>query len=109
MRKSLSVVLTIVVMLFCFCTVAVAQDIVMDKKIQNVVIKRDKNGAEYVRFIVTDTAQLNGISYQKSVSVVAFGDQVAKAKTYKKGQTLKAIVNKGDYKGNPSYTILELI
>jgi cAMP phosphodiesterase len=96
-------------MIACFTTVTYAQDVIIDKPIKSIVVKKDKNGNEYVRFMIDDKNTLNGISYSKETSVMAFGDQVPKAKTFKKGQTLKAVVNKGQYKGRTSYTIIEIV
>jgi len=108
MRKSF-IVLIACAILACFATVTFAQDVVIEKPIKSITIKKDKNGNEYVRFIVDDKNTLNGISYSKETSVMAFGDNVVKAKTFKKGQTLKAVVDKGSYKGRTSYTIIEIV
>lgn len=107
MNKIYSIVIALLVAL-CFCTVAIAQDVVIEKKINQIVYKKDKNGNEYARIMVNDKASLNGITYEKSVSIMAFGDQCQAVKTsgLKKGDTFKGVVNKGEWKGNPSYTLL---
>lgn len=109
MKKSLFVVIIIAAMLFCFATVSFAKDVQLTKEIKSVTIKKDKNNKEYVRFVVSETRTLNGISYKKDASVMAFGHTVEKAKTYKKGQTLNAIATEQQYRGSTSYTILEII
>ena len=106
--KKIFFVITICLMLVAFTGTVFAQDVFLEKEIKSVTIKKDKNGNEYVRFIVSDKATLNGVSYSKDASVMCFGDNVAKAKLFKKGQTLKAIVDKGSYKGRTSYTVIEI-
>jgi len=110
MKKSLMVVLTVVAMIFCFTTAVFAQDVVMEKQIKNISFKADKNGKQYARVIVAGTATLNGITYAKDLFITGFDSDVVTAlKSYKKGQTLKVIVSEGQYRGNPSYTILKVI
>ena len=109
MKKSLFVTMIIAAMLFCFATVSFAKDVQITKEIKSITIKKDKNNKEYVRIIVSDNRTLNGVTYKKDVSVMAFGDVVEKAKTYKKGQTLNAIAAESQYRGSTSYTILEII
>ena len=96
------------------CTLAVwqpgyAEDMVLTGKIQDVVQAVDKNQKPYVRVIVTAEKTLQGISYEVGVPVMAFGNQVEKARTLKKGDTLKAVVSVGEYRGNKSFTILKVL
>lgn len=107
MKKFYAVLIALLIAV-CFATVAVAQDVMIDKKVNAITFKKDKNGNEYARITVTDKATMNGITYDKSVSIMAFGDMATavKAAGLKKGDTLKGVANKGEYKGNPSYTLL---
>lgn len=98
-----------VLCLFTFAGFAVAEDQIMNKKIDNVKFKKDKNGNPYAMFIVPVQKELNGISYSTGAAVMAFSDVYAKAKTLKKGDTLHAVVAKGEYKGRTSYTVLKFI
>ena len=88
---------------------AYAQDEIKAWKIDSVTIAKDRNGADYVRFIVTEQRSLNGVKYDRSVPVMAFGETVKKAKTMKAGQTLKAVVSKRIFQERESYTILSLL
>ena len=109
MRK-VALFFTIVLMLFCFTGVALAEDIMLEKQIKNITFKADKNGNPYVRVIVAGTATVKGVTYNKDMFITGFdADVVAACKALKKGQTFKAIVAKGTYKGSPSYTILKVI
>ena len=79
---------------------------ILNAKITSMVERIDKNGNDYVRFIVNEDKTLNGTKYTVGVPVMAFGDLVKKAQNFKKGDTLKCIVQVREYKGNQSYTIL---
>jgi hypothetical protein len=89
--------------------VALAEDIVLTAKVEKVIVKNDKNGAAYARVLFTEKATLNGVEYNKTVSAVAFGDQTTRAKAMKKGDTMKVIASKKEYKGAPSYQILQFM
>ena len=77
--------------------------------IESMVVKQDKNGNEYVRFIVPLTLKLNGVSYEDSLPFMAFGTQVEKGKTYKEGDTLTVIAKSREFQGRQSYTILKYL
>jgi hypothetical protein len=83
-----------------------AKEIMLSAPIKSMVTKADKNGNEYVRFIVTEQRELNGTAYTVGTAVMCFGDTVAKAKEYSEGDTLNAIVNSRFYKGRKSYTLI---
>ncbi|MBW2000842.1 MAG: hypothetical protein JRJ29_23135 [Deltaproteobacteria bacterium] len=111
MRK---VILTMLFMLIP--TMAFAQpacrpgrDVLLNAKIQDVVIAMDKNGKQYVRVIVNEQRTLQGISYEVGVPVMAFGSHVKEAKSLTKGQTLKAVCDRHEVKGKVSYTILKIV
>ncbi len=90
--------------------IASAEDRILETSIDSATIALDKNGAEYVRFIVTEPRQLNGVSYQKSLPVMAFGDQVPAAKTMAAGDALKAVANYRKLPdGRESYTVISFI
>ena len=107
MKKIVSIIIAIAI-----CSIAAfsfAADVVIEKKIDQIVFKNDKNGSPYARIIVQATGTLNGVTYNKAASVMAFGDLVADAKTLKKGQTLKAIVSEQNFRGATSYQLLKVL
>ena len=108
MRKYL-VILSIIAMLFCFTTVAMAEDVLIDKPIQKIENALDKNGNPYVRIIVNEMRTLNGVEYEVGVAVMAFSSTVSAVKSLKEGDTLKAICASRLYKENRSYTILKVL
>jgi hypothetical protein len=88
---------------------ALAEDVLLTAKIQDVVLALDRNGRQYVRIIVNEERTLKGISYEVGVPVMAFGGHVEKAKTLKKGETLQAICDRREAQGKVSCTILKIV
>jgi hypothetical protein len=86
-----------------------AEDMLLTAKIQDVVLALDRNGRQYVRVIVNEERTLKGIAYEVGVPVMAFGPQVEKAKTLRKGEILKAICDRRESQGRVSYTILKIV
>ena len=107
MRK-LFVVLSIICLLF-IVSVAQAADVVLKAKIQSVTVAIDKNGNQYVRFIVDETRKMQGVEYEVGVAVMAFRGTVKEAKAFKDGDILKAICSERVFQGRKSYTILKLL
>jgi len=108
MRKLL-VILSIVAVLFCFTTIAIAADVLIDTKVVSNSLALDKNGNEYNRIIVNEVRKLNGVEYTVGVAVMSFQETVEATKGIKAGDTIKAICMAREYKGNVSYTILKLV
>ena len=108
MKEVLSVFVTLFV-LVCFAGLAIGEDVTLNAPIEKVLIKKDKTGAVYVRVLIQDAKELNGVSYSKSTSALAFGEQVATASKLKKGDVLHVIASKSEYRGGTSYQILQFI
>jgi hypothetical protein len=108
-RAAYLVIVSVVISMSISIGIAFAQDKVLDNKIESVTIDKDKNGNEYVRFIVEEARELSGIKYNTSVAVMAFGETVQAAKSYREGQSLKAVVSSREYQGRVSYTILAFV
>jgi hypothetical protein len=107
MKKALLVVLALSLI---FIAVASAGDLKLSTKIDSTTIAIDKNGAEYVRFIITEPRTLSGVEYEKSLPVMAFGKQVPAAKAMLAGDPLNAICNyRKMADGRESYTIISFI
>jgi hypothetical protein len=90
-------------------TGAYAQEVVLESEVTNMTIQNDKNGNEYVRFIIKETRTLNGIDYETEVVTMAFGGTVVAAKELKTGDTLKAIAKVGEYNGDKNYRVLQFL
>jgi len=103
------IALGIIVMLLVVATPVLAQDVLVNAKIQDKVVAVDKNGNNYIRFIINKTAEVQGISYEKGVAVMAFSDNAKTAESFETGDVLKAICSEREYKGRVSYTILKIL
>ena len=99
--------LLIAVLAIMLCVgVAVAEEIEINTTVDSVITKLDRNGNEYTRCIITEQREKNGISYQKTLAVMFFGEHSATAKTLKAGDSLHGIADLGSYQGRESYTWL---
>jgi hypothetical protein len=105
MNVKLRIMIFVVLALFSFTTFAYAEDVMLDKKVERVTLKKDKNGNPFAILIVKDTKELNGMSYTGDIPVFAFGEAYADVKNLKKGDQLKAIAAKGTYNGQPNYRL----
>jgi len=112
MKKSLNLAIAMLVaaiMMAITAQVVTAADLILDTEIQSMAIANDKNGNEYVRFIIQEEKSLNGVSYTADTVVMCFGSAVAKAKTFSEGDTLKAIASQNEYRGRMNYNILAFV
>ena len=105
MKKIMSIIAA-VVFVSCMAIPAMALDKMLDAKIVSASTSTDKNGAEYVRILISEDRDLQGVKYTQTVAVMAFGEMVKKAKALKSGDTLKAVCSEREYRGRTSYTIL---
>lgn len=88
---------------------AQAEDVLLNARIQDVAIALDKNGKQYVRIIVNEERSLKGIAYEVGVPVLGFGSHAEKARSLKKGDTLKAVCDRKESQGRVTYFILKLV
>lgn len=114
MKNRISRMATAIAMgFFCVMMLAIgtgyAEDVKLEGKISAVQVSQDKNGKEYVRALLPEKRQLNGISYDTTVAVMFFGDTVQHGKVLKAGDTLKCIAAKKLYNGNASYSVLAMV
>lgn len=104
--KRLMVTIAILALFLAIVPIAVSADKILEATITNVVEKVDKNGSEYVRFIIDEVRTLQGVEYMVGVPLMAFGDLVPKAQSYSNGDIIRCIVQSREYQGRQSYTIL---
>jgi hypothetical protein len=103
--KLRSIVFAIIAILVC--TVAVqAADQLLTATVSDVVVTNDKNGNEYVRLIIAEPKELDGVSYVSSTAVMCFRETASFAKTLKKGDKIRAIVSPNEYQGRTSYRLI---
>ncbi len=87
----------------------IAADKILNSTVRDVTTAVDKNGTEYIRVIVSDQRELNGVKYETDCPMMAFGPQVQEAKAIKKGDKIKAVVSGREYQGRLSYTLIKLL
>ena len=109
--KRLSIVLFTLLIALAIAVPAMAADQTMDTTINSVTVAMTKHNVEYVRFIITEQRTLDGVDYNRSLPVMAFGEElVTAAKAYKAGDQLKAVVSYRKLDdGRESYSILAFI
>lgn len=96
-----------VMIMMAYVSIASAKDVILNAKIEKVVISKDKNGAEYVRVMIPEERTLSGVKYSVSTSVMFFGEHVEKAKLLKDGDALKVIAAEKQFNGRTSYTVIK--
>ena len=107
---AINVFMIAVMLVLIMVSMANAEDKILQTTVDSAVTAIDKNGAEYVRMIVTEPRTLNGVQYQKSLPVMAFSPNVELAKAYTAGDQLKAVANYRKLPdGRESYTIISFI
>jgi hypothetical protein len=103
--KKYAIILAIMI-LFVSVSGAVAADKMLTATIDSVTVANDKNGAEYVRLIVLEPKDSDGVTYVTGTPVMCFGSLADQAKALKKGDKLRAVVQESEYQGKNSYTLL---
>lgn len=99
-----------IAMILALAVTASAGDKILETTVDSATVALTQNGAEYVRLIVSEERNLNGVTYKRSIPAMAFGELVPQAKELKAGDTLKAVVNFRDLAdGRQSYTILSFL
>ena len=110
MKKLFTASLTLLIVIMLSASLALAGDKVINQELaDNPYIGIGKDGNEYVRLMITEKRTLNGLEYPAQVPVMAFRENVATAKTLKKGDTLKAIVQVRQYQGDASYSVRQFL
>lgn len=107
--RRFSIIAVVLALALAISIPAVAKDKVLEATVTAMVESTDKNGNQYIRFIVGENRSLEGIDYTVGVPVMAFGDQLDKAQSYSIGDTIKCIVQGREFQGRTSYTILSFM
>ena len=103
------VIIAILSNLIAFSIAIAGPDRILESKVQTSTLAKDKNGAEYVRLIVEDKRNLNGLEYIASVPAMCFGTVAERAKPIRAGQAVKLVVSESEYQGKKSYTVLHIV
>jgi len=102
-------IFAIIAMALMIAIPVMAEDVILNTTIDSVTAAIDKNGDEYVRVIIVEDRVLQGVSYTATVPLMFFGEMAAQAKDLKKGQAIRVLANKKEYKGNHSYMARQLL
>jgi hypothetical protein len=109
MRNILTGLVIVAIVAFVWISTPFAAESVLTAKIDSVELRKDKNGADYVRILISEPKEMGGVKYQKTMPVVAFRENVDAAKKLKAGDTLKAVVSHSELPdGRESYRIIAL-
>lgn len=110
MKKHLVSLLIMVAMLVWFATPALAGNDEVTFTVDQMVVKLDKNGQEYVRFIGSFTlVSESGVKYPDALPFMAFGALAEPAKAYKVGDEITVIAKARKFQDRESYTILKFL
>ena len=108
MRK-FHTILVVLLAIMWFVPVVHAANENLSAVVESATLAKDKNGNDYVRFIIPVSKNMQGIQYDDTIVVMAFGKLAQPAQAYKAGDTLNAIVKSREFQGNTSYTILKFL
>ena len=92
---------------FMWVSTPYAAESLIQGTIDSATVSMSKQQKEYVRLIVNQAKESNGIKYNTQAVVMVFDDNLVKtAKLYKKGDNLKAVCSSKEYNGRTSYQML---
>ena len=92
---------------FVWCsTPAHATEQLLTFKAESVTVLKDKNGADYVRIIMSESKTSNGITYKSSAPINAYRELVGDAMKIKPGDTVTCMADKNEYQGKTFYRVL---
>jgi hypothetical protein len=106
---SMIVFVALIANLIAFSIALAGPDRILESKVQTATVAKDKNGAEYVRLVVEDNRNINGIAYTASVPAMCFGVVAEKAKTIKAGQSVKLVASESEFRGKKSFTVMHIV
>lgn len=103
MKKiSMSILVVAIIMI---TSTANAGDVLGTYKVQQVSEGISKAGNKFVRIIVDEQREINGVKYSAATQIMAFGTLIDSAKAVKPGSTMKAVVTEGEYQGRRSMVL----
>ena len=111
MKKLIVITLTAMTILATSITLASAKDVLLkDQTIKDVTISYTKADKQYIRIIISEPRELDGVKYTVGVALMCFeADLLDAAKAFGPGDKLSCIADKGSYKGRTSYTLRAFI
>lgn len=104
--KQLILALTICL---AFTSIGMAAEVQLQTTADSVTVSLDKNGSEYVRVIISETKNLNGVEYERTLPLMFFGNMVPAGKAIQAGDAINCIASYREFQGRSSYTALKMI
>lgn len=111
-QHELAAILTItglayVVLFTIFAGICLAAgDHIVTGTLKSVAVAQDKNGRDYVRLVIPEQKQLNGVKYEEEVLIFAFGNTIERARTLKAGDKVSMIVNTSQRNGYDNHRLI---
>lgn len=111
MKKFINTIIVAIMITVALATGATAAEkMLQNVDIQTMTTANDKNGREYIRLIVEDQRELNGLKYTVGTPVMVFGNLVDEYKTkLTKAKKLSAIVSQNEWQGRTSYVLIKML
>ena len=110
MKKLITLITALTIVAASFTLVAAKDVVLKDQTIKDVTIAFTKHNSEYVRIIISEPRELDGVKYTVGVALMCFEkDLLENAKAFGPGDTVSCIADKGSYKGRTSYTLRAFI
>ena len=101
--------IVIAIVSFTWIATPMAAEVTLQGSVDSVTVAKSKQDKEYVRLIVNEAKEKDGMKFSKQSVVMAFEPAiVAKTKTMKQGDPIKAVCSSKEYNGRTSYQILAL-
>lgn len=109
MKKFGIIAIAILIANILALSLAFAGDKLLEAKALTATEAVGKSGP-YVRIIVEEDRDLNGVKYKATVPVMVFNAKdLPRAKALKPGDGFKAVVTQSDYQGRTTYTLQSFV
>ena len=99
-----------VALTFAFAGLAVAEDVLLEVKVESITFAQGRNNSgEYARIIFEEPRTVGGVTYTADAVLMCFRNMVAEAKKISDGDTIRLIAQKQQYQGRDSYVALKFL
>jgi hypothetical protein len=91
--KKWFVCFVVMLVVLAFAGIALAEDKMINGKVERVFLKKDKNGNPFTVLILKGNKELQGVTYRADLPFFCFGDSNKECSSLKAGQSVKLIIN----------------
>ena len=103
-----NLMIAVVFVVVALTSISFAEDVMLSVVPTEIVSAVDKNGNDFRRIVFEEEKELNGVKYNSSSVIVAFQNLEA-VDALVIGTPAKLIVNKREYQGRDSFTLLAIV